>query len=288
MVRLRRLSLATLLPLILVCSAFQTKAAPSSNSGTTSLPVPNQGSPDAVANSKVQGPDSAYTYPDHQSFTYSVDWRLLNAGTTTLHLDTVNGERHIVATADSTGAVALLYHVHDRLEAFFHPQTNCALSLTKQTEEGFRRVDTKVRYDYQRKKAVVDEHNLRAKNQKHEEIDIPSCVTNTLTAAYYVASQSLQPGAKFIFPSSDGGKATDIEVTIEGREQVKTPLGNYNTVRISAEALNGPQKGKGKIWMWYTDDARRIPVQMRARAFWGTMLFHLTQMTPASQQRASQ
>jgi hypothetical protein len=236
----------------------------------------------------VQGPDSAYTYPDHQSFTYSVDWRLLNAGTTTLHLDTVNGERHIVATADSIGAVALLYHVHDRLEAFFHPQTNCSLSLTKHTEEGFRRVDTNVRYDYQRKKAVVDEHNLRAKNQKHEEIDIPSCVTNTLTAAYYVASQPLQPGTKFRFPSSDGGKATDIEVTIEGREQVKTPLGSYNTVRLSAEALNGPQRGKGKLWMWYTDDARRIPVQMRARAFWGTMLFHLTEIAPAAQQRASQ
>ena len=214
-----------------------------------------------------------------------MDWRLVSAGTTTLRLDTINGERHIVASADSTGAVALLYHIHDRLETFYNPQTNCSLALIKHTEEGFRRVDTNVRYDYQRKKAVLNEHNLRARNQKREESDIPSCVANTLSAAYYVASQPLQTGAKFSFPSSDGGKTTDIEVTVEGREKVKTPAGTYDTVRLSAEALNGPQQGKGKIWMWYSDDDRRIPVQMRAHAFWGTMVFRLTQVGAAAQQK---
>jgi hypothetical protein len=278
-----RLGAATILVFVfIVFVGFQSQ--PSSGS----LPkgeVSNQPAPLGGSASKVEPPFAAYSYPDRQTFTYGVDWRLVTAGTTTLHLDTVNGERHIVASADSTGAVALLYHIHDRLETYYNPKTNCSLALIKHTEEGFRRVDTDVRYDYQRKKAVLDEHNLRAHNQKREETDIPPCVTNTVAAAYYVASQPLAPGAKFTFPSSDGGKSADIEVTVEAREQVKTPSGTYNTVRLSAEALNGPQKGKGKIWVWYTDDDRRIPVQMRARAFWGTMMFHLTQVTPAAQQR---
>jgi hypothetical protein len=238
--------------------------------------------------SRIAAPVASYRYPDGQTFTYIVDWRLVNAGTTTVRLDTVNGERHVVADADSIGAVALLYHVHDRLETFFNPQTNCTLSLKKHTEEGFRRLDTSVRYDYSRNKAVLDEQNFRAKNQKHEEIDIPHCVSDTLSAVYYVASQPLQPNSKFIFPSSDGGKPAEIEVTVEARETVKTPSGSYNTVRISAEALSGPQQGKGKIWMWYSDDARRIPVQMRARAFWGTMTFHLTQIGTAAPEKAGE
>ena len=64
----------------------------------------------------------------------------------------------------------------------------------------------------------------------------------------------------------------------EARESVKTPAGTFNAIRVAGEALNGPQKGKGKIWMWYSDDERRLPVQMRARALWGTMTFRLTQM----------
>ena len=223
-------------------------------------------------------PLKEYKFPDGQSYTYGVDWRLLNAGRTIVRFDTVNGERHVIVEADSTGAVALLYHVHDRLETFFNPQSNCALSLIKHTEEGFRRVETSVRYDYPRKKAVLDERNISAKNQKHEENDIPGCVTNTVSAALYVGSQPLKPGTKFVFPSSDGGRAADIEVTVEGEEKVKAASSSYDTIRVSAEALNGPQKGKGKIWIWYSNDERRIAVQMRLRAFWGTVVFHLQQI----------
>ena len=257
----------------------QSPASPAAHSAS----VPNQNAAIFSAASRISPPDAGYSYPSGETFSYNVDWRLVNAGTARVRLDMVNGERHVVANADSTGAVALLYHVHDRLETFFNPQTNCSLSLLKHTEEGFRRVETSVRYDYSLKKAVLDERNVRAKSQKREETDIPSCVTNTVSAAYYVASQPLLPGSRFIFPSSDGGKASDIQVTVETREFVKTPSGNYNTVRISAEALNGPQKGKGTVWTWYSDDARRIPVQMRVRAFWGMMTFHLSQMSPTSQ-----
>jgi len=30
-------------------------------------------------------------------------------------------------------------------------------------------------------------------------------------------------------------------------------------------------KSRGKIWIWYTDDARHMPVQVRASLFWGTI-----------------
>ncbi|HEV8182940.1 MAG TPA: DUF3108 domain-containing protein [Candidatus Angelobacter sp.] len=29
------------------------------------------------------------------------------------------------------------------------------------------------------------------------------------------------------------------------------------------------------MWVWYSDDAARIPVQMRARMAWGTLTFSL-------------
>jgi hypothetical protein len=290
MVRRRGARRVALLLFSAACaSSLLSQSAPRPAAPSTANPGQTDSSknaaPAVAAGSNIAPPAPTYAYPDGQTFTYSVEWRLLKAGTAILRLDTVNGERHIVATADSTGAVALLYHVHDRLETFFNPQTNCALALTKHTEEGFRRVETRIRYDSSRKKTVLDERNLRANNEKHEENDIPSCVTNTLAAAYYVASQPLQQGSTFLFPSSDGGKSADISVTVEGREAVKTAAGKYDTIRIAAEAVSGPQKGKGKIWVWYSDEPRRIPVQMRVRAFWGTLTFELTQLGPTAAER---
>jgi len=290
--RLRSASSAAVFLLGTICaSGFQSPASPRAAAAAPSVPAAVPASSPAIATvsgPRINPPSSNYSYPDAQTFTYAVDWRLMSAGRATLRVDTVNGERHIVANADSIGAVALLYHVHDRLETFFNPQTNCSLVLTKHTEEGFRRIETGIRYDYARKKAVLDERNVRAKNQKHEENDVPSCVTNTLAAAYYVASQPLLQGTSFSFPTSDGGKTADIAVAVEAREDVKTPAGSYKTIRISAEALSGPQKGKGKVWMWYSDDARHIPVQMRARAFWGTLTFQLAQINSGAADRIGQ
>jgi hypothetical protein len=47
-------------------------------------------------------------------------------------------------------------------------------------------------------------------------------------------------------------------------------------VRVQPTADAGVVKNRGNIWIWYTDDERHIPVQMRARLFWGTITFQLT------------
>lgn len=265
---------------LLAFTALAPMFAPSQDQHATGNAPVKPDLPSLVLSAKIAPPQSFYQFPANQVFHYSVEWRLFNAGTTTVRLDNVNGERHVITSADSIGAVALLYHVHDQFETFFNPQTNCSLSLTKHTEEGFRRVETKVRYDYASGKSILDENNLRAKSQKHQEDDIPSCVGDMISAVYYVASQRLEPGASLTFPINDGGKTAAIQAQVEARETLKLSSGTYKTIRVSAEALNGPQKGKGKLWVWYSDDDRRLPVQVRTRAFWGTLLFRLVSISP--------
>lgn len=277
----KRTSASRILPLTLILLttmfAWQPQSPPQSVPGAT----PSNTIP------AIQPPSSAYHFPAGQTFAYSVDWRLFTAGTTAVRFDSVNEQQRVTANADSVGAVALLYHVHDHIESSFDPKNNCTLSLTKHTEEGFRRVETTVHYDYDRRKSVLDEKNLRANNEKHEENDIPGCVTDVISAVYYVASQPLNVGQKLLFPVNDGGKTAEVQVDVEGREQIKAPYGTFKTVRVSAQALSGPQKGKGKIWMWYSDDDRRIPLQMRAKMFWGTLTFHLTRVSTQSPARAA-
>jgi hypothetical protein len=63
---------------------------------------------------------------------------------------------------------------------------------------------------------------------------------------------------------------------VEGREEIKTTLGTFKTLRVQPTADAGVVKNRGNIWIWYTDDDRHLPVQMRARLFWGTITFRLT------------
>jgi hypothetical protein len=44
---------------------------------------------------------------------------------------------------------------------------------------------------------------------------------------------------------------------------------------VQPETSSPLLRDKGKIWVWYSDDAARVPVQMRARLSWGTLTFYL-------------
>jgi hypothetical protein len=44
---------------------------------------------------------------------------------------------------------------------------------------------------------------------------------------------------------------------------------------VTAEATSGPLQSKGKVWVWYSEDATHTPVQMRVKLGWGTLLFRL-------------
>jgi hypothetical protein len=97
-----------------------------------------------------------------------------------------------------------------------------------------------------------------------------------LSAIFYPGSLALTAGQSFRVPVADAMHTVAVTMKVEARETVRTPLGNYQTVRVQPSADAGMVKARGNIWIWYTDDDRHIPVQMRARLFWGTITFRLT------------
>lgn len=219
-------------------------------------------------------PDPANHFPAGQTLVYTAEWRVFNAGTATLRLEQTGQEAHVFGAADAAGTVALLYHVRDRYESFFNTASLCSKSLSKKMEEGLRRVNADIAFDYQRGKAVLDQKNLKKGDSKHAENDIPVCVTDLLSAFYIVGSLPLQPGKTFSIPLNDGGKTVTVDVHAEEREQVKTPAGTFNTIRLQPDVPSGVLKGKGKIWIWYAEDLR-MPVRLRGHLFWGTVTFTL-------------
>lgn len=226
----------------------------------------------------IAAPRPNYKFPIGQTYVYAAQWRIFDAGTATLRMEQAGQENRVVATADATGTVALLYHVQDRLESFFDPGTFCSRSIFRHTEEGFRRVETGVSFDYQRGKSVLEHKNLKKKDSKREEHNIAGCVTDMLSAIYYAGSLPLQLGRTFSFPLNDGGESVMVNAHVEGAEQIKTPAGTFNTLRVRPESASGLLKEKGKVWIWYADDASHTPVQMRARMYWGTLTLVLTRV----------
>lgn len=221
-------------------------------------------------------PHAGYTFPQRQTLTYAVDWRVFPAGTATIHFEASGDRERVSATADTIGALNMLFHVSDRFQSTFDRSRGCTYEFDKQTVEGRRQVNATLRMDYTQSKSILDEKNMVTGQSKHVESAIPGCMTDLLTGVFYLQSQPLVVGQSFVIPVVDATHSVPVTMKVEGREEIKTTLGVFNTIRVQPTAEAGVVKNRGNIWVWYTDDDRHLPVQMRARLFWGTITFRLT------------
>ncbi len=221
-------------------------------------------------------PRAGYSFPEKQTLTYAVDWRVFPAGAAVLHFEASGANERITANADTIGAINLLFHVGDRFQSTFDREKGCTGEFEKQTVEGRRKINSNLKLNYAQGKSILDEKNLVTGQTKHVEAAIPGCMTDLLGGIYYASSQTMEVGKSFVIPVVDAMHIVPVTMKVEGREEVKTALGVFKTLRVQPTADAGVVKNRGNIWIWYTDDDRHLPVQMRARLFWGTITFRLT------------
>ncbi len=242
----------------------------------------------------IQPPMSGYSYPQHATLTFTVDWRVFTAGKAVFQLDQQPGLMKVQASADTVGATNMIYQVIDRFQSSFNPQTGCSAGFGKQTQEGRRRISSDLVFTpgaaakapaatstpgTQAPAALgtqtLTEHNLVKNTTKVQQGQIPACVIDTLSGIFYVGSQRLTIGQDFKLPLADAMRTVAVTMKVEAKEDVKTPAGTFSAIRVQPTADAGVVKNRGTITIWYSDDARHLPVQIRAKLFWGTITFHL-------------
>jgi hypothetical protein len=223
----------------------------------------------------LPAPRAGFSFPAKQTLTYSVDWRVFTAGTAVLHFEQDGNKEHLSANADTVGAINLLFHVTDKFQSTFDRDKGCTSEFDKQTVEGRRQITSTLKLDYQQGKSVLDEKNMVTGATKHLESGIPGCLTDLLTGVFYASSQPMEVGKSFQMPVVDPLKTVVVTMKVEAKEEIKTAAGIFKTIKVEPTADAGVVKNRGNIWIWYTDDDRHLPVQMRARLFWGTITFRL-------------
>jgi hypothetical protein len=231
--------------------------------------------PQPVVIPTLQPPSPGYVFPAKQTLTFTVDWRVFTAGTAVFQLEQEGTVQKITATADTVGGVTMLFPVVDRFQSGFDTTTGCSTGFSKQLLEGRRRVSSDLSFDYKTGKQTQVEKNLVKGTSKEQTASIPACVTDSLSALFYAASQPMVVGQSIRFPLADSMRTVTVAMKVEAKEEIKTPAGTFQTIRVEPTADEGIVKNRGNIWVWYTDDARHMPVQIRARLFWGTITFHL-------------
>lgn len=240
---------------------------------------------------RAQGPANPPFTPG-ETLTYDVTWSVFPAGRVVATLlgpgkDGSSGYE-VKTTAESKGVASLLYNVEDEFHSFFDPKTLCSIRIAKKVSEGKRHKETQIQFDYTRHVAVLDERDPTNPSQrpKHTEESIPACVEDVVSGFYYLRGQPLQVGQKIKLAVNDGSKTTEVEAEVQGREQIATGLGTLPALRVEPKVFGALYPRKGRVLIWFSEDARHLPLRIRLMISLGSFTGTLASVTNAAAKAA--
>ena len=208
--------------------------------------------------------------PAKETLTYNIEWRLISAGKATVQWASVlQRDRpgwQVNLHLESVGMVSKLFKVEDDYSANLN-QALCVQSTLLNSHEGARRHETKVTFDAETRKASYLERDL-VKNTVlgSQESEIPECVHDVIGGVYLLRTLNLEPGQSAEVPVSDGKKSVMARIEAQQREDVTVPDAAYKTIRYEVFLFNNVlYRRSAHLYVWLTDDRRKLPVQVRVR-----------------------
>jgi hypothetical protein len=202
-----------------------------------------------------------------------ITWMRLLAGRATLSVEPARRQGRpvleFVLEARSQGFFAWLtrFKVQDRTVAAWDPAAGCSVGIEKRLREGRHARDQRVVFDPRAGTAAVQDERL-----PKSRYDVGACVQDILSAFFVAraagwdADGTLDPVRTF-----DNGRLFDLRFQPARAEtlDLPPPLGRKVPTRVF-EVMLVPDTGvfeqQGRLFLWVTDDERRIPVRLRAKA----------------------
>lgn len=207
-----------------------------------------------------------------ERLTYELTWTGIKAGEATLEIKDEGDHLIIVSTAKSAKWVSVFYKVDDRVESKILKGNNSllghSLNYRLKLREGRHRKDKEVIFDAVNSKA----HYIDYIDNERKDIDIPFPMLDPLSSFYYLRCLNLEVGKPVYVTIFDSKKVWNVEVQVLRKERIEVPAGEFDTIVIKPLMKSeGIFYRKGDIYIWLTDDEKRIPVKLQTKVKIGSI-----------------
>ena len=203
-----------------------------------------------------------------ESLKFSVQYGPIHAGSAYLEvpeITQVDGRSayHLIARAESNAFFSRFYKVKNLIESRWDSAGHFSLMYSEKRREGGTKAESEIRFN-----PVTNE----ARYSDGQVYSVPPNVQDALSAFYYTRFQALPVGGSVVFDYHASRRSQPLEVRVLGREEVHTPAGTFKCVAVEPILkAGGIFKNKGRLVIWLTDDARRVPVQMKSKVAIGSI-----------------
>lgn len=175
---------------------------------------------------------------------------------------------HFSLEAATRKGFSLFFRVADRIHSYVEPDSFYTLRYEKFLREG--RYRKSLRADYFPSQGIVEYSD-------GDTVPLTRGALDPLSLFYYLRMQNLKPGDTIKVPYHVDKKNSEVEIVVTGREQVETPLGNFQALVVSPK-LPGENifKGKGGMEIWISEEPPYLLLKIKTEVFFGHLTAEIT------------
>ncbi|HEX2758800.1 MAG TPA: DUF3108 domain-containing protein, partial [Thermoanaerobaculia bacterium] len=163
---------------------------------------------------------------------------------------------HIALTAESNDYVSKFYPVRTRYETWVDGRDFQPLRFEKHAREGRYESDEVEEFDLTR----------RIGSWREDRTPLPERVQDIISSFYFLRTQPLAVGQDVRVDMFSRGKIYKLKASILEREKVETEAGTFDAFKLQPqlrENETAEDRNRGKLFLWFSDDERRLPVMAK-------------------------
>lgn len=199
----------------------------------------------------------------------------------TLPFAQVNGKKtyRFKISVVTDGIFNSFYKVDDYAETYLDYETLVPYFFKMNVRESGQIKQAQQAYLPQQKKMTfIEKKYTEKKGHETKELswEVPDYVQNVFSAFFYMRIFKMAVGKEISFYIADDGKNFLSKAKVIRQEKVKTQVGEFDCMVLKPEvSVNGEFKPVGDIYIWLSNDDRKIIVKIESEIKIGTVVSEL-------------
>jgi hypothetical protein len=207
-----------------------------------------------------------------ETLDYELKWLKITGGSARMTISPQGDDRlRITSVGKSSPGFSRIFKVRDEIETIVAKEDFSTLRYSKRLDEQGDKIE---------EVTTIEEGVATRKRRKIKKVDVPRPVFDPISIIYHLRTLDLSPGKTHDFTLIADGKVYNVHAVVVRREVLRTPAGTFNTVVIEPRMSASGVAREERLWVWYSDDERKLPVRIRTEVNFGAITATLRAVSP--------
>ena len=218
--------------------------------------------------------DDSYPFKAGEKLHYDVSFAGIKAGNAYLEVindneSKIHNEIHIRFVAKTSFLFSSVYLIDDQIDTWLDINDLYTKKIKRSIKQGNYKKESETKNYYEKSISVTNKDTTW----------INGFLFDPYSLFYLLRTKPLILGQTITINTFNGKKITPIQIVAKAEETINTVLGSFNCLVIKPFREGSTLlKNKGDMMIWFSNDKKRLPIQIKIKLQYGSMLLKIKEI----------